>query len=857
MWAYRITRRLGVTLRVLVLGGLVVGLAVSIPSPRAAKARDARSDFAGGSGTEDDPYQVATAEQLHSVRDHLDAHFVQTEDIDLGIAPYNEGGGWEPIGSFGAGLNFTGSFDGGGHTIRDLTINRPATKQQGLFGYIRYASLSNIHLEDVHVQAASDSGSLVGYMEASRVEGVTVTGAILGPVADAYVAIGGLAGSTHTSTLHHIAVTATVQGGRLTGGLVGRILRGGAIRHAYTRGSVEGTDSVGGLVGYVGEGVPIISDTYSRASVSGTDSVGGLIGDNYTGAIYRSYSTGSVAGTGADVGGLMGSGADKTFTCYWNTETSGQAGSAGGEGVSGRTTAQMQQQATYKHYNFITLWTIDEGNDYPVFRDLSAYDPPQPVDVTDLEGTGTDEDPYIITTIHELNGMRQDLTASYRLMNDLDLADSVVWNGGLGWEPVGPSGWFTGSFDGGGYAIRNLTINRPHLSYQGLFRRVDEASLSDFRLQNVHLLVGGAGGGLAGEVRSSSVEQVAVTGTVIGSIAAGNISQTGGLAGSVSLSVLDGVSFAGTVQGGAQAGGLVGRTWTGGEIRRAYTTGTVKGGDQVGGLVGYLHEGVANISDTYSQASVTGTNSVGGLIGQIYTGAVDRSYSTGVVSGAGQYVGGLVGVSSGTAAASFWDVDTSGQPASAEGTGKTTAQMQQRATFEDAGWDFASVWGIQEGASYPYLLALLPLETTELIPLGGGSLFSIIDQTAYEFAAGTFTDTVRFTHTYQPNPPPSAPEGRADIGYTFIATAVYSSTGQPAQPTRPVTITIHYGDAGYGGAALSPLSLWRLGSTGWVELEGADDPVQQTLTALIDHLSQFAVFGEAGHRVFLPLVVRQ
>ena len=183
--------------------------------------------------------------------------------------------------------------------------------------------------------------------------------------------------------------------------------------------------------------------------------------------------------------------------------------------------------------------------------------------------------------------------------------------------------------------------------------------------------------------------------------------------------------------------------------------------------------------------------------------------------------------------------------------------MQQRATFEDAGWDFAAVWRIYEGNSYPYLRALLPHDTTDLIPPGGATLFSIIDQTGYEFKTGTFTDVVRFTHTYEPILPTFVPEGMLDIGYTLSVTAVYSGTGLPAQPTIPVSVTVRYGDAEGRGTAFSPLSLWRLGGTGWEELESTDDSGQQILTALIDHFSQFSLFGDAGQRVFLLLVLRQ
>jgi hypothetical protein len=78
-------------------------------------------------------------------------------------------------------------------------------------------------------------------------------------------------------------------------------------------------------------------------------------------------------------------------------------------------------------------------------------------------------------------------------------------------------------------------------------------------------------------------------------------------------------------------------------------------------------------------------------------------YSAGDVEG-NQHVGGLVGKNhedKGEIASSYWDTETSSQSESAGGVGKTTAEMKQQATFED--WDFSSIWGIDEGESYPYL----------------------------------------------------------------------------------------------------------------------------------------------------------
>jgi hypothetical protein len=175
-------------------------------------------------------------------------------------------------------------------------------------------------------------------------------------------------------------VTATVQGGSYTGGLIGNSSNDGEIRQAHTAGSVQGADRVGGLVGYVGTGIPEISDAYSRAAVRGADSVGGLIGHAYTGKAERVYSAGPVSGTGAYVGGLVGrSGGPFVSDSYWDMQTSGQATSAGGDGAAGRTTAQMtypHAADTYVGWDFQGVWQEDvagsRNDGYPYLEPRGA-----------------------------------------------------------------------------------------------------------------------------------------------------------------------------------------------------------------------------------------------------------------------------------------------------------------------------------------------------------------------------------------------------------------------------------------------------------------------------------------------------
>ena len=159
-----------------------------------------------------------------------------------------------------------------------------------------------------------------------------------------------------------------------------------------------------------------------------------------------------------------------------------------------------------------------------------------------------------------------------------------------------------------------------------------------------------------------------------------------------------------------------------GSVSDSYASGAVSGDWSVGGLVG---ENTGTVKNCYSTGNVTGTGQVGGLVGVngglIFSGTVRDSYATGSITG-DEYVGGLVGKNEGSGAGvnfrgtvrnSFWDVETSGQATSNGGTGKTTAEMHESATFTNAAWDIIAVaheetnpaytWNIVDGETYPFL----------------------------------------------------------------------------------------------------------------------------------------------------------
>jgi hypothetical protein len=371
--------------------------------------------FAGGSGTEDDPFLIANAEQLGNVRNYLDAHyhFKLINDIDLGVAPYNEGEGWMPIGSYVQ--QFKGFFDGNGKTISGLYINREDEEDVGLFGWLgKEGCVVDLILKDVNVFAYGYAGGLAGGSTEGEVYSVYVSGTVAGRIH-----IGGLIGyngmdshviSCHSdcdvngesyvggliSTSEGITVncytSGTVAGLDIVGGLVG--CEGGIIENSLSSATVIGTSYVGGLVGvlwdaswdnqicdsyatgsvmgsqYVGGLVGINDDSsiynsYSIASVNGTSYVGGLVGINNYGLIEFCFAAGSVSGD-MNVGGLIGYNDDGlVYDSYYDKDVTGQSDMGNGEPKS---TSELMIRSTFKNWDFSYTWTIIEGYDYPMLR---------------------------------------------------------------------------------------------------------------------------------------------------------------------------------------------------------------------------------------------------------------------------------------------------------------------------------------------------------------------------------------------------------------------------------------------------------------------------------------------------------
>jgi hypothetical protein len=677
--------------------------------------------------------EIRTWYDLYAVGDNLTGNHTLMNDLDSTTAGYeelaspraNQGKGWEPIGTFipqcGYG-SFLGTFDGQGHEICDLYINRPDEGYVGLFGVVNGewdggGVIKDIGVVNVTVIGDYSVGGLVGRNIRGTISNCHAIGNISGDSP-----VGGLVGYNQGPLSNCYATGNVVAGGVVghvgavvggfgIGGLVG-LSEEGTIDNCYFTGTVtsylscvEEWDFLAGVGSLVGVNYGTVSNSYSNAKVTGKHGVGGLVGRNlFYGTISNSYFTGSVTGN-LPIGGLIADNIGGTVSnSYYNYD-----------------------KVLINEESIITIGALF-GED---FEEWLAYD--KFLDVN--ERLSQENGYYLINNVDDFKQLLpfgQDATLKFRLTNDLDLSD----------EPNFYIPYFAGEFDGNGHKISNLSLNSNLASPLGLFGHLASGGeVTQVGVENIDVTGYSGVGGLVGGTQEGTVSYCYSTGRVAGN------DTVGGLVGNSNFGILSDSYSTANVKGYSVVGGLIGGnagTVSGGTVSNSYSSSNVTGNDAVGGLVG-VNEGT--VSNSYSSSRVTGDEHVGGLVGANYLlGTVNNSYSTGSVTG-DEYVGGLVGSNGdsgtvsnsysiasvtgkshvgglvgrnyfgygeGTVSNSFWDTETSGQATSDGGMGKTTAEMQDIATFSGAGWNIravngpgernlAGIWNIVDDETYPFL----------------------------------------------------------------------------------------------------------------------------------------------------------
>jgi hypothetical protein len=686
--------------------------------------------YGGGSGTALDPYQIWTAEQMNLIGLHQedwDNCFKLMQDLDLSkCTNYNLIGTYI---SWSDKHPFTGIFDGGNHSISNFhySVDR---SYAGLFGYVNASSaeIKNLTLiaPDVNSGTSSYAGSLVGCAEAGSITNCQV---VSGNVAGLNN-IGGLVGFS-SSAISNSSFQGNVLGVDGVGGLAGVLSTLYAypynqtieVNRCFSTGTVIGVNGVGGFAGTISSGkygMLRISYCYSESCASGTDCAGGFVGSG-AGQIRYCYSTGVVTAN-TRAGGFAGSfhGYDEreiAFSCYWDTQTSGQAESSSGEG---RTSTQMKNIETFVAWGCDGAWKINNGNDYPRLA-WEGY-PGQIITNTNYGGgSGTTEEPFLIYTPEQLNTIGLipcHLNMHFKLMSDLDLSQYR----GTEFNIIGTRTFpFTGVFDGNGKRIANFKYSTNVWNDGvGLFGDVEgsHSVIQDLTLidPNIYSASGYNTGALAGTVRLGTIKNCHVQG--------GNVNGYDGVGGLIGVgtaeysgdpgALIENCSANCNVSGHWDIGGLIGSQIC--QVKKCYSLSNVSGYAGVGGFVGFAD--YATTENCYSLGAVSAIGTVGGFVGSAdYLPVFENCYTTSLVV-SGIHKGGFAGASNnGIFKMCFWNstlnpmVKGIGYQSANPATlfAKTTVELQTAETFVLANWDFIDetdngtedIWMIREGIEYP------------------------------------------------------------------------------------------------------------------------------------------------------------
>ena len=531
------------------------------------------SGFAGGTGTEGDPWLIENAEQLaylaqqvNNGTDYERKHFRLVSDLDL------RGNEWTPIGTYRK--PFWGGFDGGGHTITGMTItgNRDYV---GLFGECHNFTAASSYIKSVTVKQANISGR--NFVGAIAGEGANIS--------DCY------------------SIENTICANRCVGGICGSLT--GNISGCYNSSSVSGNSTAGGIMGsasyngIVGNGVVQYCYNIGAVTVRQQDSsVGGITGasaNRYD--ISNCLNCGKITGNGKNVGGIAGS-TDSNYmnfigNCYYNSDLN----NAGvGEGASDKviplTTSQLcgalpegldstiwkeggvdtsTAKATQGRFGTATGTYINLTKVADIGETKTASVPVYNYVTTN----GNDWDTYtLITTAEEFAAIGQDTTkwsANYVLANDIDVS-------GVQLSSIGdPGTLYTGKFSGDGHTISHINLKKGN-GYGSLFGYVKD---------KVMLLA------------------------VNGEIDLGN-NDAGGICGNLSYGEIYGCSFIGTVKG-ATVGGICAHVGSG-KISQCFFAGDLQGRNATAGICG-MGGNVGGINHCISIATIDITENDGNLAG--------------------------------------------------------------------------------------------------------------------------------------------------------------------------------------------------------------------------------------------------
>ena len=308
---------------------------ISSGSSSTERTSSESQDVMIGSGTATDPFLVKTSGNLMYVIANPTSYYRLYNNIDMSLADSSSVDIHFPIGS--SSVPFEGHFNGDGHIIYNLSLNKPTVDNVGLFGYTSSATIIKLGLHSANIIGKNSVGALVGRAINSNIE-------------QCYVYNG------------------TITGQQSVGGLIGYLDSQSDILNSYSRNSsLIGTSTVGGLVGFRRSSSSIVYCYSASPNSSVATFKGGLIGgvsaDAFVFSILSPQTHVTFESQTVDLDDDEG----EVISSYWDVDYTGLASSEGG---TGKSTADMNSETTFIGWDFAIIWNIQsEVNDrYPYLR---------------------------------------------------------------------------------------------------------------------------------------------------------------------------------------------------------------------------------------------------------------------------------------------------------------------------------------------------------------------------------------------------------------------------------------------------------------------------------------------------------
>ena len=666
-------------------------------------------------------YNIATAQDLLNIKNNTDGDYKLTADIDM------SGVSFSPL------PDFTGSLDGQGHVIRNLTFNNPDQDQAALFATTHGATIKNLGIEGANIVGNANAAAFVG-----RAYGGTIQSCY---VASSYIEgrdhVGSIAGDMNVNDNVGVTISDCLSDAKLktrsyqVGGLVG-VTNGGTIQNCYFSGTIDGKDQwTGGVISLIDsdDHLTTIQNNLSAAS------------HLYKGSQERIIHTAGRKATMTNNYAVASMNIGSRGAVFSGTS---DAASSEGETVE---YAVAKTRDFYVHtlgWDFDKTWKFLEGAEGKMYPVLSWMNAPLPTEIFDLPNENTsvlysegaefldlspihgswgqdlkynitdgaslvstvDEEPNKIYVGNEDGEfvVNRNLSGNYQLANDIDMSSYD------GFKGIAVSGTpFSGTLDGQGYKVSGLTVTYTDGgSNEGIFGQTAGATFKNIAFENILVDAGSAADhvGFIGSASSTTFDQVAITGKVIGD------DHVALLAGDADGITVTNTTLWGTVDGRSQCGGFAGCTLEGGaSFDKCLSNVNVSCSHRgwAGGFVGLIDKAnsVVTINNCVSLGDMTSAGDG--------TPRVAAPFIAG--NGAGDAANAVINFNENnlynqeaTITADNIDQAWPSTHETADGgsvsaaTGMNSTVLKQQATYTNIGWDFDEIWKMDEGSyGYPVL----------------------------------------------------------------------------------------------------------------------------------------------------------